>query len=212
VPARPVYAAMGRKRDEVFVLGEESLGEEPSREGLRHEEPAQGHNPFAARATAAPDAEDGLGKNGRSARRPLAALGLGIAAAALFALLALRGGDRRPAETPSALRDGAAVVEAPLGARPQLGPHRSPIAPAPRRKRRHVEPKLRPTRSPRRPGGGREREPTSEQAPPAPPLDTAAPAAALVPLPEPPTSPAPPSRPPASGDGSGRGPEFSFER
>jgi hypothetical protein len=203
---------MGRKRDEVFVLGGESVDEEPLTQELAHEGAARVRNPFAPPPPATSGSQDGSRKEGRSPARPVVAVGLGAGAAALLAIFALRGGDRRPAETPPALRDGAAVIEAPLRARPQLGPYGSPIASASRHKRRHVEPKLRPTRSPRRPGGGREREPTSEQAPPVPPLGTAAPAAALVPLPEPPSSLLAPSPPPASGGGSGRQPEFSFER
>lgn len=198
---------MGRKRDDVFVLGDESLDGEPSTEELRHERPPEARNPFAARASVAADARAGSREKRRLPTRPLAAMGL-AAAAALLAVLALRSGDRHLADPRSARHSGAGVVEAPVGVRRRRSTR---IATAPRHRRR-VEPKLRPIRSPRRPSGGREREPTSEQAPTLPPLGTAAPAAALVPLPEPHTSPVAPSRPPVPGGGSGRGPEFSFER
>lgn len=191
---------MASKRNDVFVLGEESLGDVLDREEATPA-PERSATPLSERC----------GRQ-RSAGRPLAAAGLGTAAVALFAVLASRGGaDRRAGEATSSPRDRVELLA--KSGRGRVGARwRENRAPRGARRDAHSE-KLRPIRPQRRPGGGREREPTGKLAPIATPQDAPVPAPVTPPAPVPASNPpAPPSPPRASGGGSGRGPEFGFER
>jgi hypothetical protein len=203
---------MARKQDDVFVLGGEPLGAEPRTEEMPAEERPTTRNPFAP---APPDAE--AAPSAASAPRPfawalIAAAFGGSALAAFAAFQLLGGGGQHQAELPAPSRQPAAVVAARLPSRTSL-PRPGVPRPAPNPARRGYEDhsKQRPDRPHQRPGGGREREPAREQALPAPPPETTAPAPVYSPEPSA-NTPATPSPPPASGGGSGRRPEFSFER
>jgi hypothetical protein len=199
---------MARKQDDIFVLGGEPLDAEPRTEEMPAEEkPRSPFAPAPPNADAAPSAA--------SAPRPfawalLAAAFAGSALAAFAAFQLLGGGARHQAELPAPSRQPAAVVAARLPSRASL-PRPGVPRPAPNPARRGYEDhsKQRPDRPHQRPGGGREREPAREQALPAPPPETTAPVYSPEPSANPPATPSPP---PASGGGSGRRPEFSFER
>lgn len=191
---------MERRPDDIFVLGSESLEQESVSEPTLNEV-------APSRSAADPSATGrgatkGTQRRPRPWRRPLAAAGLGAFVVALFvAILASRGGDRHLGEPSPALQPTA----------PAATPRGGVVA-GERRQRADLA-TLRPGGPRERPNGAREREPAIEQAPSTPPPDSTAPAPAPMPAPEPSEEqPTAPSRPPSSGDGSGRGPEFSFER
>jgi hypothetical protein len=191
---------MGRNRNDVFVLGEESLptevepsvGEPPAEEPPRPSIGSEGGSSFTA---------------AWSPSRRLAALGLAAGAAAIVCVLALGGGaEKRPpvARTPA------------VSPSPREATVSTPSPPAHAVPRRPVDSKPRPvSRKPRHhPRSEPEREPTIVSAPSDSTVDIPAPA--LVPAPAPPAPSEPPPSPPHfGGDGGGSPsarPEFSFER
>lgn len=198
---------MGRKRDEIFILGEEPLGEETAAEGLEGELAPPSRSQLAEPPAAG---QGGIGRAARAGKRPAAALALAAGTAALAGLLAFRSSDRHSADTAPPLRDRASVVEARVAG---SSTRDAAVLGAATSVARHAGPKLRPVRSPRRPRGKRERESMKEKAQTPPPPDTPTPAPAPTAVPEPvDTPPVPPSVPPAPRGRSGPGPEFSFER
>jgi hypothetical protein len=206
---------MGRKQNDVFVLGDEVLVAEPI--APRDPGPAAatdvrglgGESPPAPPARpAGPPAGAAMG-----ARR-LAVLGLGAAAAATLGALELSSGtgSAHPQHDRTSPRSALVVRPAPSAPAPSA-PYRAPA--------RRVDPKPKPRphhRSvQRRPRDIHHsetvREPHSEEAPVSSPVEVPvpppAPLVSSVPVPAlPPPSPSPPP----GGDGSGSGEQFGFER
>ncbi len=203
---------MGRKQNDVFVLGDESLIAEP----IAPRDPAPLAATDARGGGGSPPPPPSAGPTGlptgaaMGARR-LAVLGLGAAAAATLGALELS------SSTGSAHSQGdrTSPRSAPL-ARP------APSAPAPHAQpapARPAGPKPRPRPDHRsvlrRPRAlhhsEREREPRPEEAPVSSPVKapapTSPPAVSRAPAPLPPSPP-----PPPGGGGSGSGEQFGFER
>ncbi len=196
---------MGRKQNDVFVLGEEVLLAAP----VATADP----DPVAARDDRQPDGETSAPAPARPlaqvlAPRRLAVLGLGAAAAATLAALEFsNAAHRQPSQT-----SASSPLSAGSAARDQAPPT-DPAPPAstvpkPEPRHRHRAPR-RPARDSRR--GEPKRKPTPEKAPlgsaveaPAPPVRSAAGPAPATPPPSP--------SPPPGGDGQGGRENFGFER
>jgi hypothetical protein len=207
---------MGRKQNDVFVLGDESLATETI--GGRDSD-AEGTHDGEAPTKKLPR----LGSSGAGAAfapasqapRRLAVLGLGAGTAAVITclVLLLEAGGQEPSLTPATSSStspstptvkSAAVSPAPT-------PPQRPVAPLP--KREQPQPK------PRRPRHEPERKPLTNPAPISSPVDVSAAAEETIPVytepaPTPESTPPPPPSVPSSlpGDGTSSGGEFGFER
>jgi hypothetical protein len=205
---------MGRRQNNVFVLGDESLvaeridGQDSRHEDLGDAELQTGQLPQFE--------SPGVGTSSASSSpfpRRLAALGLLAGALAVIAgLTVFAKPDVPPGTLPvAALSTAAPKVSAPevSAASPpaQTVPHHPAVRrPSPRRRPVSRKPQGRPSSEP-------EREPLIEEAPVSPPVDvtTPTPAPVTVPVTAPPPTPSAP--PPSEGGGASAGkPEFSFER
>ncbi|MGA8745669.1 MAG: hypothetical protein WB507_07380 [Solirubrobacterales bacterium] len=201
---------MGRKQNDVFVLGDESLAAEPS----ATREP----DPLALMDAQMPDGESSSppaparptehpGGSGPSVTRRLAVLGLGAAAAATLGALELSGaGPVHPQHDQTSSRSPLAASPVASAPAPAARPARArPFAPKPRP--RHRELMRRPRHLHHREP---EREPSPEQAPVSSPVEAPAPPPLTVASPTP--VPPQPSPPPPSGGGGPVAREFGFER
>lgn len=201
---------MGRKQNDVFVLGDESLAAEPIATGDTDlPAPTELQVPSGGSSSPPVHARSG-GQSGGSAAsvtRQLAVLGLGAAAAATLGALELSGvGPAHPQSDQTSPRS-------PLAARPAASAPAPSARPAPARP---IAPKSRPrhrdvVRQPRHLHHSEpEREPSSEQAPVSSPVEAPAPPPLAVASP---AVSAPSPSPPPAARGGGRGEaEFGFER
>ncbi|HWW67483.1 MAG TPA: hypothetical protein VNY83_05820 [Solirubrobacterales bacterium] len=201
---------MGRKQNDVFVLGDESLAAEPIA--------ARDPDPPAVTGAREPNGEsppaparpcDPPGGSAAGATRRLAVLGLGAAAAATLGALELSGaGPAHPHRDQTSPRSLLAASPAPSAPAPptRAAPAR-PADPQSKPRPRHLT-----VRRPRRIHHGEpEREPNPEQAPVSSPVQAPAPPPPPVAAPAP--APLPPSPPPPPGGGGSGGRErFGFER
>jgi len=203
---------MGRKQNDVFVLGDESLAAEPI--ATRDPDPPaltdgqvpsgeSSSSPAPARSSEQP------GCSGASVTRRLAALGLGAAAAATLGALELSGaGPGYPQRDQTSSRPPLAASPAASASAPNAQPAPArPLAPTLRPRPRHGDVMR---RSRHLHHGEPRREPRPEQAPVSSPVEasTPPPIAVASPAPVPPH----PSPPPPSGGGGSVGGEFGFER
>ena len=176
---------MGRKQNDVFVLGEESLlAEAIEARDSGSAALEDGENPTAELASLGSSASVGAIPGRASAPRRLAVFGLGAGAAALTAGLVISaktGSQDAPSQsqTSSARRSPSAVVGG------------SAAPPVPARSRRLLDPRPRPKRPRRQPRsrGEPQRETTTDSAPISSPVDVVAVAV------DPPPTPASPSLP-----------------
>ncbi len=195
---------MGRKQNDVFVLGEESLHAEPIATGNPDPVAAEDEREPGGEVSPSPPVRSADSVGG--ANRRLAVLGLGAAAAATLGALELSGaGPVHPQRSQTSPRWPLIASSAPSAPAPPA--HPAPPRPADPKS----EPRSRPRRVRRRPRdvrhGKPEREPTQGQAPVGSPAEVSVPPMAPTPAPPPPSPP-----PPPGGGGSGGRERFGFER
>ena len=195
---------MGRKQKDVFVLGQESLLDEPATTVFsppladedRREPEGEASSPAPVR----------MPRHARGPRR-IALLGLGAVAAATLAALKVSGAgpaqqrrDRTQPRTALALSPPARAAAPSIRAAPA-----HLLADKPHPRTRHLDlvrgPRNFHDREP-------EREPSAEEAPASSPVEAPAPAQLGSPVP----APSPPSPAPPSGGGGSVREEFGFER
>jgi hypothetical protein len=202
---------MGRKQNDVFVLGDESLAAEPI--AARDPDPAgvkDAREPNGESPSPAPARPVGPPAGSAMGARRFAVLGLGAAAAATLGALELSGaGPAHPQRDQTSPR--SPLVVSPAASAPAPPTRAAPARPAdPKR-----EPRPRHLTVERRPRqihhSEPEREPSPKQAPVSSPVDAPVPSPPPVATPGP--APLPPSPPPSlGGGGSGSGEQFGFER
>jgi outer membrane biosynthesis protein TonB len=206
---------MGRKQNDVFVLGDELLVAEPI--APRDPGPAVATDVRGLGGCSPPPPPArpaGFSAGSAMGARRLAVLGLGAAAAATLGALELSSGtgSAHPQGDQASPRSALVVRPVPSAPAPST-PHRAPARPAdpkpkPRPNHRSVERRPRDIHR-----SEPEREPRSEEAPVSSPVEVPVPPSAPLasPVPAPAPSPSSPS-PPPGGDGSGSGEQFGFER
>lgn len=200
---------MGRKQDDVFVLGEESLLDEATEARDSGPVSIEEEGPSGQLPLPGVSASGGSTPASASASRRLAVLALGAGAAALSAGLVISaktGSHDAPTQPQaSSVRRSPSAAIAGNAAPPVSAVPRRSLDPGPRPKR--------PRRQPRpRPRGEPQRETTTDSAPVSSPVDVVAVVTDPPPTPvAPPLPPSEPSPPRGEGASGGRG-EFGLER
>jgi len=199
---------MGRKRNDVFVLGDEQFAEHVGTQEIASERADRTEGPTDEFSASVPSHGGVSSTANLSAARRLAALGLVVGAVAAVAALTLSsGGDHESSRVPEA-SPSSPVVSAPPPSAPLAAhvPSVSTPRPQPKSKPKHD----RPSEPGPRPTTEHERETNDDPAPVSSSVDVPV----SVPVPAPVSVPPLPSAspPPGGGDASGGGEEFSFER